>query len=381
MGVLRFMTAGESHGPCLVGILDGLPAGLPLAEDDLRPRLARRRGGYGRGARMKLEEDEPRIVGGTWRGLTTGAPLGVVLENASNRAGRAAAAKTIPRPGHADLAGMLKYHGTDANPVLERASARETAMRVALGAAACVLLERFGVRLVARVVEFGGVAAGPLDPALGPDAVAAARDASPVACCDPAASAAMVARVDEARAAGETLGGRIELVVTGLPPGLGAAAQWDRRLDGRLGQALLSIPSAKEAELGDALAAARGLGGAAHDPIVRRGDGLARGANRAGGLEGGMTNGEPLVARATFKPIATLRRGLPSVDLATGEETTARYVRSDVGVVPAATVVAEAVAALVLADAFLEKFGGDHVDDVAAALDAFRARAPRWGRP
>ena len=187
--------------------------------------------------------------------------------------------------------------------------------------------------------------------------------------------------MDEARAAGETLGGRIELVVSGLPPGLGAAAQWDRRLDGRLGQALLSIPSAKEAELGDALAAARGLGGAAHDPIVRRGDGLARGANRAGGLEGGMTNGEPLVARATFKPIATLRRGLPSVDLATGEETTARYVRSDVGVVPAATVVAEAVAALVLADAFLEKFGGDHVDDVAAALDAFRARAPRWGRP
>ncbi len=384
MPALRFLTAGESHGPYLVGILDGLPAGLPLTEEHLLPRMRRRQGGYGRGKRMSIEGDRPQIVGGTFKGVTTGAPLAVLVENASNRQGRAQAKKTVPRPGHADLAGVLKHGFDDANPVIERASARETAMRTALGAAACRLLEHFGVRLVGRVIEIGGVAAPPLAAGAEADADAleAARDASPVACCNAAAGDAMVRRVDEAKERGETLGGRLELLVFGLPPGLGSYVQWDRKLDARLAQALMSIQSVKEVELGDALEAARGFGAAAHDVIRRAGDGLARAGNRAGGLEGGVTNGEPLVARVTLKPIATLRRPLPSVDLETGAETEGRYIRSDVMVVPAAAVIAEAMAALVLGAALLEKFGGDSVDDIAAALAHYRARLPRWpGRP
>ncbi len=389
---LRYLTAGESHGPYLVGILDGMPAGLPLAPAALAARMARRQGGYGRGKRMSIEPDQPEIVGGTWKGVTTGAPLALLIENRSNRQGRTQVRKTVPRPGHADLAGMLKYGLNDANPVLERASARETAMRTAVGACACVLLERFGVRLVGRVVELGGVEAPPLADdafapdasgtgALRPDALEAARDASPVACGDAAASERMVARIDEARERGETLGGRLELAVFGLPPGLGSYVQGDRRLDARLGQALLGIPSAKEVELGDALAAARDFGRSAHDVIVRAGETVARTSNRAGGLEGGVTNGEPLLARVTLKPIATQRRPLPSVDMDTGEEVEGRYVRSDVVVVPAAAVIAEAVAALVLADALLEKFGADSVGDIEAALAAYRARLPRWPSP
>lgn len=375
--MLRWMTGGESHGPCLVGILDGLPAGLGLTAADLRPRMARRQGGYGRGPRMVIEADAPEIVGGTWQGRTTGAPLALVIPNASNRTGRTQSRKTIPRPGHADLAGMLKYGFDDANPVIERASARETAMRTALGAAACRLLEHFGVRLAGRVVEIGGIAATE-PPGTDLDALEAARDDSPVACCDAAAGAAMLARIDDARAAGETLGGRVEVLVTGLPPGLGSYVQWDRRLDARLGAALLSIPSAKEVEIGEALAVAKGGGAAAHDTIIRDGEGLGRATNRAGGLEGGVTNGEPLVARLTLKPIATQRRPLPSVELDSGAPSDGRYVRSDVVVVPAAAVIAEAVLGLVLADALLEKFGGDTIGDIEAALGAFRARLPRW---
>ena len=388
---LRYLTAGESHGPVLVGILDGLPAGIPLTERDLAPRMKRRMGGYGRGKRMTFEADRPQLVGGVWKGETTGAPLAVLIENRSNRQGRTTVRKTVPRPGHADLAGMLKYGFADANPVIERASARETAMRVALGAAACRLLELAGARLAGHVIELGGISAAVRGPgaAGGPDGSAAGaataadrlekvRDASPVAAADPVASKAMVARIDEATAQGETLGGRVELIVWGLPPGLGSYVQHDRRLDARLAAALAAIPSVKEVELGDALAAGRSFGHDAHDVIARAGSGLGRESNRAGGLEGGVTNGQPLVVRLTLKPISTLKRPLPSVDLDTGRAVEGRYIRSDVTVVPAATVIAEAVAGIVLADALLEKFGGDALSDLLAALAAYRVRLPRW---
>lgn len=379
MPILRYLTAGESHGPCLVGILDGFPAGLPLTADDLLPRMKRRQGGYGRGKRMSLEPDRPEIVGGTWKGKTTGAPLALLVENRSNRQGRTQVRKTVPRAGHADLAGVMKYELDDANPVIERASARETAMRTALGACACHLLERFGVRLAGRVIELGGVAApdlgaGPVDL----DALEAARDASPVACPDRKASKAMVARIDAAQEDGESLGGRLELLVTGLPPGLGTYVQGDRKLDARIAGAMLSIPSAKETEIGEALAVARGGGRSAHDVIVRAGEGLSRQTNRAGGLEGGVTNGETLVVRVTLKPIATQRRPLPSVDLDTGETVEGRYIRSDVVVIPAACVIAEALVGIVLADALLEKFGADTVSGIERALAAYRATLPRW---
>ncbi len=380
MSSLRYLTGGESHGPWLVGILDGLPAGLPLSAEDLLPRMARRRGAAGRGARMAREADRPEIVGGTWRGVTTGAPLAILIANAGARPARTPRRGAIPRPGHADLAGMIKYGFAVADPVIERASARETAMRTALGGAACRLLERLGARIVARVVELGGVAARPLAASWSPRRIETARDASPVACCDVRATAAMLDRIEQARQRGETLGGRIELVVFGLPPGLGAYAQADRRLDSRLGAALLAIPSVKEVELGDVLAASRDFGRAAQDVIVRRGSGLARASNRAGGLEGGVSNGQPLLARLTFKPISTQRRPLPSVDLRTGKPSRGRYVRSDVTVVPAATPIVEAVAGLVLADALLEKFGGDALGDIEKALAAYRRRAPRWPR-
>lgn len=378
MSVLRYLTAGESHGPLLLGILDGLPAGLALDEAALRPRMRRRQAGYGRGKRMSIEPDEPVIVSGTWKGLTTGSPLGITVENRSNRQGRAQMRKTVPRPGHADLAGMLKYGFDDANPVIERASARETTMRVALGAAACTLLEALGVRLAAHVIAFGPVTAPPLATTVTVDQLEAARDRSDVACVDDTASQAMIEQVDVARERGETLGGRVELIVWGLPPGLGTYAQWDRRLDARLAQALMSIPSAKEVELGEALDVAKQFGRDAHDVIVRDGAQLTRTTNRAGGLEGGVTNGMPLVVRVTLKPISTQRRPLPSVDLDTGEAVEGRYIRSDVGVLPAATVITEAVAALVLADAVLEKFGADSLADLQRALQGYLARLPRF---
>jgi chorismate synthase len=378
MPVLRWVTAGESHGPMLVGVLEGMPAGMPLAAKDLRPRMRRRQGGYGRGKRMGIEGDEPNLVAGTWKGVTTGAPIAVLIENRSNRAQNTKHRRTEPRPGHADLAGMLKYGLNDANPVLERASARETAMRTALGSIACLLLERLGVRLTAHVVAMGGVNAPAFDPSHGPEALEEARDRSDVACCDPDASERMMARVDEAAERRQTLGGRVELIAWNVPPGLGSFSQWDRRLDGRLAGALAAIPSVKEVELGDALTVGAGFGGEAHDVIERRGEGLSRATNRAGGLEAGVSNGEPVVARLTLKPIPTQRRPLPTVDVDTGEVVKGRYVRSDVAVVPAAAVIVEAVTGLVLADALLEKFGGDCVADLEGALQGYRARLPRW---
>jgi chorismate synthase len=372
------MTAGESHGPLLLGILDGMPAGLPLREGDLLPRMRRRQGGYGRGKRMTFESDRPQIVGGLWKGVTTGAPVGVVIENRSNRQGRTQVRKTTPRPGHADLAGMLKYGFDDANPVIERASARETAIRTALGAVACHLLEALDVRLTGHVIAMGGVEAPPLRPELGPSALEAARDRSEVACVDPEAGRAMIARVDEARERGESLGGRVELVAWDPPAGLGSYAQWDRRLDARLSQVLASIPAVKGVEIGQADELARAFGRSAHDPITRDGEGIGRPSNRAGGLEGGVTNGEPLVVRVTLKPIPTQRKPLDTVDLDTGEPISGRYIRSDVAVVPAAAVIVEALAGLVLADALLESHGQDRLEDLRTRLAAHRARMPRY---
>ncbi|RMG48413.1 MAG: chorismate synthase [Acidobacteria bacterium] len=376
--MLRYLTAGESHGPMLVGVLDGLPAGLPLQARDLLPRLRRRQGGYGRGKRMTIESDEPKIVAGLWKGRTTGAPIAILIENRSNRQGRTRVRRTVPRPGHADLAGVLKYGFDDINPVIERASARETAMRTALGAVACRFLERLGVRLTAHVIAIGGVEAPGLPDGWGPDEIERARDASDLSCCDPEASSRMRRRIDEARRAGQSLGGRTELIVWNLPPGLGSYVQADRRLDARLAAALMSIPSAKAVEIGDAAAVSAVLGGDAQDAIEPGQRGIVRPTNRAGGLEGGVTNGEPLVCRVTHKPIPTQRRPLPTVDLDTGEPAAGRYVRSDVVVIPAAAVIAEAVAGLVLADAVLEVFGGDRMEAIEEAVRRHREAMPRW---
>lgn len=375
---IRYLTAGESHGLCLMGILEGLPAGLPLSADDLLPRMRRRQGGVGRGPRMAVEADRPIIVGGLWEGRTNGAPLGVLIENRALQPRPDPAHQTVPRPGHADLAGMLKFGFEDAQPVIERASARETAIRTALGAAACRFLEQLGIRLIARVIALGEVTERADEAFLDPQALETARDQSEMAALGIETTRAMILAVEAAQAREETLGGRVELAVFGLPVGLGSYTQWDRRLDSRLGRSLLSIPSAKEVELGDALAQARAGGRSAQDPITRCGDRWGRATNRAGGLEGGVTNGEPLIARITFKPIPTQRRPLRSVDLRSGEEVDGPYVRSDVAVLPAATAVVEALAGIVLADALIEKFGGDSFDDLTRALVSYRERLPRW---
>lgn len=381
MPVLRFMTAGESHGSMLVGILDGLPAGMELGEQHLLGRLARRQGGYGRGKRMSIESDQPQIVSGLWQGKTSGSPLAVLIANRSNRQDRTQKRRTVPRAGHADLAGLIKYGFDDTNPVIERASARETTMRVALGSVACRLLECCGARLTGHVIEFGGVVAPALPADADPDWIETRRDRSEVACCDADGTRQMVARVDEAAERGETLGGRVELIVWGLPIGLGSYVQSDRKLDGRLAGALMSIPSVKEVEIGDALAIAKNFGRSAHDVIVRENEQLTRRTNRAGGLEGGVTNGMPLVVRMTLKPISTQRKPLPSIDLDSGETVEGKYIRSDIAVVPAAAVIAEAMAGLVLADALLEKFGADRLDDLQAAIERHWLRAQQVGRP
>lgn len=374
---LRWMTAGESHGPRLLGILDGVPAGLPFGPADVDGRLARRQGGAGRGARMKIERDRVEIVGGVWKGETTGAPIGLVVENRGEIPQEKQPRRTVPRPGHADLTGSLKHGLDDANPAIERASARETAMRVALGAVAHRLLAALDVAVVGHVVAVGGVDADPdrSDWA----ALAAARDASPLYCADPEAETAMLARIEEARERKETLGGVAEIVALGVPPGLGSYAQWDRRLEASLARALLSIQSVKAAAIGDGVETPAGFGRVAQDEIFWE-DGVVRRTNRAGGIEAGVSNGEPVVCRAFFKPISTQRRPLRSVDLTTGEELDCPYIRSDTLVVPAGSVVAEAMVALVVADAMLEKFGGDRVDDTRVAVETYLERIP-WRRP
>src|SRR6184192_1042946 len=390
----RFTTAGESHGRGLVGILEGIPAGLPVSAERINAELKRRMGGYGRGARMKIESDQIEWLAGVRAGETLGSPIAMLVWNRDWEHWRDVMAPeadapgterrrqvTRPRPGHADLAGSLKYDREDARDILERASARETVARVACGAVCKLLLEQFGIAIGSHVVELGGVRAGVgaqhgkvgaqhAAPLQVPQSLNAAADASPVRCLDPDAEREMIARIDAAKAAGDTLGGVVEVVALGAPVGLGSHVSWDRKLDGRLAQALMSIPAVKGVELG--------LGFEAHDEIL---PGLARATNRAGGTEGGMTTGEPLVLRVAMKPISTLMSPLKTVDLKTGTPAQAQSERSDVTAVPAMGVIAEAMVALVLAQALLEKFGGDALSEVkrnvAGYMAQVRARTPK----
>lgn len=376
---LSWTTAGESHGAALVAVLSGLPAGLELDLAAIDAELARRQGGFGRGGRMKIERDRARVLSGLRAGRTLGSPLTLLIENKDAVIERLPV-PTNPRPGHADLAGCQKLWSRDPRAVMERASARETAARTALGAAARQLLARFGIEVFAHVLELGGAALerATVDAALALSAAErrARRDASDFYSLDAAGDARLRAAVDAAREAGDTLGGVFEVRVTGLPPGLGSYHSGPQRLTARLGAALFSIPAIKAVEFGLGLESARRPGSQVHDAI-RRGDGpwgrFQRGGNHAGGLEGGLTTGEPLVARAAMKPIPTLRAGLPTVDFETGEEREATYQRSDVTSVPAASVVGEAVVALELAEAFLERFGGDSLAQVEQAFEAHRA--------
>jgi chorismate synthase len=362
--MLRFLTAGESHGPALVGILEGMPAGLVIDEDLINGDLRRRQGGYGRSGRQVIEKDRVEFLGGIEAGRTTGAPIAMRIENRdfANQQKREKPVLTVPRPGHADLAGAQKYRLDDMRTVLERASARETAMRVAVGALSKLLLREFGISIASQVTEIGGVRAEPAD--LSEPAVRARIEDSPVRVADPAAEQALIACIDEARRARDTVGGVIEVQALGVPIGLGSYVQWDRKLDGRLAQAMMCIQAIKGVEIGEGFENARRFGTAAHDAIVPAEGGFSRGSNRAGGLEGGVTNGQPLVVRAAMKPISTTLTPMPSVDVRTGEEAQAIYQRSDICAVPAASIVGEAMVAFVLADAFLEKFGGDSIAEI-----------------
>ncbi|HMH82207.1 MAG TPA: chorismate synthase [Gemmatimonadales bacterium] len=378
----RFTTAGESHGRGLVAVLEGIPAGLPLAAESINAELKRRMGGYGRGARMKIEADQIEWLAGVRAGETLGSPIAMLVWNRDWEHWRDVMAPeadapgaerrrqvTRPRPGHADLAGALKYDRQDARDILERASARETVARVACGAVCKVLLEQFGIEVGSHVVELGGVTAKYLFPL--PSPLNAAADASPVRCLDAAAEKEMIARIDAAKAAGDTLGGVVEVIALGAPVGLGAHVSWDAKLDGRLAQALMSIPAVKGVELGLGFEAARRKGSEVHDEIL---PGLARATNRAGGTEGGMTTGEPVVARVAMKPISTLMAPLRTVDLKTGGPAQAQSERSDVTAVPAMGVIAEAMMALVLTQALLEKFGGDALRETRRNFEGYVAQ-------
>jgi chorismate synthase len=389
----RFTTAGESHGRGLVAILEGIPAGLPLEAERVNAELKRRMGGYGRGARMKIEADQIEWLAGVRAGETLGSPIAMLVWNrdwehwqdvmapeADAPGGERRRQVTRPRPGHADLAGSLKYDRQDARDILERASARETVARVACGAVCKVLLEQFGIEIGSHVAELGGVRAnvGTQHAAPLPEHLNATSDASPVRCLDPDAEKEMISRIDAAKAAGDTLGGVVEVVALGLPVGLGSHVSWDTKLDGRLAQALMSIPAVKGVELGLGFEAARRKGSEVHDEIL---PGLARATNRAGGTEGGMTTGEPLVARVAMKPISTLMSPLRTVDLKTGGPAQAQSERSDVTAVPAMGVIAEAMLALVLAQALLEKFGGDALSETKRNFEGYlaqvRTRTPK----
>ncbi len=383
---LRFLSAGESHGPQLTAVVDGLPAGLPLSVDDVNPWLKKRQGGYGRGRRMAIEADQIIFAAGVRGGSTTGAPLALIIENRdwqnwteimNPAAGDWPRKKalTTPRPGHADLSGGVKYGHKDLRDVLERASARETAMRVAIGAIAHKLLGELGVESISYVPMLGGVESGVAFSWELRDRI----ENSPLRMTDPAAEAWAIAAIDAAKAAGDTLGGLLETRFRGLVPGLGSYVQYDRKLDGRIAQMALSIPAVKGVEIGEAFAAAAKPGSEVHDAIYRSEErGWYRRSNRAGGLEGGMTNGEELVVRAALKPIATLMRPLPSVDVVSHEVADAARERSDVTAVPAASVILEALTAIVLADAYLEKFGGDTLEELQERVAAYRERVREY---
>ncbi len=387
--MLRWLTAGESHGPALVAVLEGLPAGVEVTSKDIQAALARRRLGHGRGARMAFEADELELVGGIRHGVTMGSPIALRIGNSEWPKWEQVmsadpvdadvldglkrnAPLTRPRPGHADLAGMQKYGFDEARPILERASARETAARVALGEIAAQFIEQTtGARVVSHVVELGTVRA----PAgvIPSHRDVEALDADPVRCFDPSASEAMVAEIDAAHKDGDTLGGVVEVIVEGLPPGLGSHTHWDKRLDGRLAAALMGIQAIKGVELGDGFELARTRGSQAHDEIIPTDDGIRRTSGHAGGTEGGMTTGEILRVRAAMKPIATVPKALRTIDVETGEEARAHHQRSDVCAVPAAGIVAEAMVALVVADAIIEKFGGDAVEETRRNVEGYLA--------
>jgi chorismate synthase len=402
--MLRFSTAGESHGKALVTIVEGLPAGLPVTAEWVDQELGRRMLGYGRGARMKIERDQIEWISGIRAGETLGSPIAMLIRNRdwanwedvmAHEAAQPGELRrrrvTRPRPGHADLAGILKYDRLDARDILERASARETTARTAAGALAKRLLDEFGVEIGSHVISLGGVRVPATDL---PVPLNPASDRSEVRVLDPAAEAEIIRRIDAAKKAGDTLGGEAEIVARGVVVGLGSHVSWDRKLDGRLAGMLMSIPAIKGVEIGMGFEAARRPGSEVHDPILRRESGpggqkdprggFKRSSNNAGGLEGGITTGEPVVVKVAMKPIATLMSPLPSVDLETGEPAKAVSERSDVTAVPAMAVIAEAVVALVLADAMLEKFGGDSLAEMRRNYDGYvAALGGRWtaGRP
>ncbi len=392
--MLRYLTAGESHGEALVGIIEGMPAGVPLAAADIDRHLARRWLGFGRGGRSKLERDRVHIYSGVRFGRTLGSPIALRLGNAAHERDRAGWPETmavggtgegiekvtLPRPGHADLVGVQKYRFDDVRPVIERASARETAMRVACCTVARQLLQQLGIEVGSHVVRIGAVGYGvpedwreqveELTDEGGATALYEAADRSAVRMLDPDLSARCIEHIKTAKKAGDSLGGVYEVVATGVPPGLGSYVHWDRRLDGLLGQAILSVQGQKAVEIGDGFAGGTRPGSGFHDPITREDGAYRRASNHAGGIEGGVTTGMPVVVRGTMKPIPTLIRPLPSVDLASGEAQPTRYERSDVTSVPAASTVAEATVAFVLANAVLEKFGGDSLDELRERFPA-----------
>lgn len=389
--MLRWLTAGESHGPELVAVLEGLPAGVPVTTEDVQNALARRRLGFGRGARMKFEKDEVQLSAGVRHGKTQGGPVAITIQNTewpkwesimsadpvdeSELSGARAEALTRPRPGHADFTGMQKYGFLDARPVLERASARETAARVALGEVAAKFLAELGVRLVTHTVAIGPVMSDVLDLPK-PDDVSR-LDEDPVRCFSENVSQKMVAEIEDCHKSGDTLGGIVETLVYGLPPGLGSYTHWDRRLDAQLAGALMGIQAIKGVEVGDGFETTRRRGSVAHDEIERDSTGIVRRASgRAGGIEGGMSTGEVLRVRTGMKPISTVPKALATIDVATGQASKAHHQRSDVCAVPAAGIVAEAMVALVLANAMLEKFGGDSVIETRRNLDSYLSSIP-----
>ncbi len=380
--MLRFLTAGESHGPCLTAILEGCPAGFAIDVDALNADMRRRMLGYGRGGRMKIEQDTAEIRSGVRFGETLGSPITLVVENRDWRNWEKKMSArpedrdpsitvTRPRPGHADLAGVLKYQHDDVRNVLERASARETAARVAIGGIAKALLRPFGIAVRGWVAEIGGIVAD--HAGKNAEEIFAAAERSEVRMADPEAERKIIAAIDECKTRGDTLGGVVEVAATGLPPGLGSYVHWDRKLDGRLGHALLSLQAAKGVEIGLGFETARRPGSAVHDEIYfdETTRGFTRRTNNAGGTEGGMSSGAPLVARVAFKPLSTLMKPLHSVDVRSKEESKGAIERSDVCAIPAAAVIAEAVVAFVVADAFLEKFGGDSLVEIRRNYEGY----------
>jgi len=372
--MLRFLTAGESHGPALVGIIEGLPAGLKIDEEKINFDLMRRQKSYGRGYRMKkIEKDMVEIVGGLRNGITIGAPLALQIKNKDweIRKKRKSRVKTIPRPGHADLAGTIKYRFADIQDVIERASARETAMRTAIGAVAKILLAKFGVDIISHVIRIGRAKVSRQLPKF--DEIKKEVAKSPVYCAVPQVSKKMCLEIDRAKKIGDTVGGVFEVVAINLPVGLGSYVHYDRKLEGKLALAIMSIPSVKAVEFGDGIRNAFRYGSKVHDEIIIKSNELTHRTNHAGGIEGGVTNGEPIILRGFAKPISSLKEPLKSVDIRGGKRTCAPYVRSDVCVVPAAGVIGEAMTAWVLAEAFMEKFGGDSMDEIKMNFENYNS--------